>query len=63
MTATKAYVGMANHRPDSRTPRRFSQASTATKPTDMATACPSSEGTAEVIAATPETTETATVIT
>jgi hypothetical protein len=52
---------MANAVPDSLTPRRFTRVSRTTKPTDSGTACELSEGTADVIAATPATTETATV--
>ena len=54
---------MAKARPDSLTPRRFMTVSTATKPSESATAWGASSGTALVIAATPATTETATVST
>ena len=60
---TKPYVGTANARPDSLTPRRLTSASTPTKPSERATAWGASDGTALVIAATPATTDTATVST
>jgi hypothetical protein len=44
-------------------PRRFASTSTTTKPTESSTACGASDRIAEVIATTPDTTETATVIT
>ena len=59
--ATKQYVGMAKAVPDSRTPRRFSRAMTATTITAMRARCPSRAGKAEARLATPEDTETATV--
>ncbi len=59
----KAYVGMANAVPDSRIPRRFSTMMTSTIPTDSATSCPCRDCTAEVMFATPELTDTATVST
>ncbi len=52
---------MAKARPDSLTPRRFTDVRSSTKPSDSATACGASAGAALVIAATPATTETATV--
>ena len=54
---------MANARPDSLTPRRFTDVSSTTKASESATACGASAGTALVIAATPATTDTATVST
>src|SRR5690348_12127329 len=62
-TATKPYVGIANTVPDSLTPRKFITASSATKPSDMATAAGRSIRNAEVIASTPAATDTATVST
>ena len=56
-------MGTANAFPDSLTPRRFMTVSSTTKPTDMETACRDRSGTADVIAATPATTDTATVST
>jgi hypothetical protein len=53
--------GLAKARPDSLTPRRLAMVSNATKPTEMTTACAARAGTALVIAATPATTDTATV--
>jgi hypothetical protein len=61
--ATKPYVGMANARPDSFTPRRFMTLRTTTNPIERPTAWGASDGTALVMAATPATTETATVST
>ena len=57
------WVGMANTIPDSRMPRRLTMTikMIATKP--MAMRCSKSDGTAEVIAATPAATLTATVST
>ena len=49
--------------PDSRVPRRFMIASSATSDTDSATACGARAGTAETMFATPAATETATVST
>ncbi len=54
---------MAKTRPDSLTPRRFIRVSSTTKATDRTTSWSLRAGTAEVMAETPETTETATVIT
>jgi hypothetical protein len=56
-------LGMANAFPESLTPRRFTRVSSITKPTERETACRESSGTADVIAATPATTDTATVST
>ncbi len=66
MTKVKAmneYVGTAKVRPDSLTPRKFATISKTTKPTESATACRCSDGKALVMATTPETTDTATVMT
>ena len=57
------YVGTAKARPDSRTPRRFASISSATHATDNSTACRCRLGAALVMATTPDTTDTATVIT
>jgi hypothetical protein len=57
------YVGAANARPDSRTPRRLAAASSATSPTAMSTRCWFREGNAEMMLSVPEETETATVST
>ena len=56
-------MGNANAVPDSLTPRRLTTARTVTKPTDISTAYGAKDVTAEVMATTPETTDTATVIT
>ncbi len=60
---TNRYVGAAKARPDSRTPRRFTTASSATKPSAIGTRCACNWGTAEMMLSTPEATDTATVIT
>jgi hypothetical protein len=52
---------MANTVPDSRTPRRFIKAITATTITAMIVACAFSVGNAEARFATPADTDTATV--
>ena len=52
---------MANAVPDSRTPRRFISAMTATTSTAMSVTCESSTGNAEARLATPADTDTATV--
>ena len=57
------YVGTANARPDSRTPRRLTRVSTATHPTASRTRWVLSDGTAEMTLSTPAATETATVMT
>lgn len=62
-TTTNPYVGTANARPDSRTPRRFATVSNATSPSDIGRADPASAGTAEVRLETPAATDTATVST
>src|SRR3954451_21066348 len=59
----KAYVGIANAVPDSRKPRRLSSMMTSTMATASSTSCPANEPTAEVMLATPELTDTATVST
>ena len=59
--ATKKYVGIANTTPDSFTPRRLTIMTNATKTSAMATRCSNNAGNADVICATPEDTETATV--
>ena len=58
-----AYVGIANTVPDSRTPRRFASVISRTNPSESSTLYGDSAGSAEVIANTPATTETATVST
>jgi hypothetical protein len=63
MLTTKPYVGIANTVPDSRTPRRFTSASSAVSPIEMPTACGVSTGNADTMFATPATTDTATVST
>ncbi len=52
---------MAKAVPDSRTPRRFSSAMTATTTTAISARWPSRAGNAEARLATPEDTDTATV--
>ena len=59
----KTYVGTAKIRPDSRTPRMFAIAIPATHSTPRAILWVASSGMAEVIAATPAATDTATVST
>ena len=54
-------MGIANTVPDSRTPRRFISAITATTITAMSVTCASSAGNAEARLATPADTDTATV--
>jgi hypothetical protein len=61
--ATNPYVGIANARPDSLTPRRFMTAITTMSPSEIPTACGPSLGNAETMLATPAATETATVMT
>ena len=61
--AMKTYVGTAKMRPDSRTPRMLARAMAATHTIPIATLCVDHSGTAEVIAATPAATDTATVST
>ena len=56
-------MGIAKVFPLSRTPRRLTAVNTTTRPTEIATVCGAAAGIAEVIAATPATTDTATVIT
>ena len=57
------YVGMEKSVPDSRSPRRLAKATNNTIATAMTTRQSKSAGNAEVMAATPEATLTATVIT
>lgn len=59
--AMKKYVGTANIRPDSRTPRRFPHAMNQMQSTDSHTRYGYRLPAAEVMAATPAATETATV--
>ena len=59
----KPYVGRANTKPDSRTPRRLTSTSTTSTPRLSSTACVESSGTADVTASTPEAIETAAVST
>ena len=61
ITRIKAYVGKLNAMPDSRTPRRLTTVSTTIDTTQSSTVCCSSDGYAEVIAATPDEMDTATV--
>jgi hypothetical protein len=59
----KAYVGTANAVPDSRTPRRFAAASSATRPSASQTRAGLRSGNAEITLSTPAETDTATVST
>src|SRR3954453_18335285 len=61
MLTRKAYVGTANMRPDSRTPRRLPQAMITMKPSAIGTRYGRKSPNAEYNAATPADTETATV--
>ena len=61
MLPTNRYVGAANSLPDSRMPRRFAMATMATAATHRMTRYRNSHGTAEVTAAIPAATLTATV--
>ena len=63
MHTTKPYVGIAKARPDSLIPRRLTVVRRTTHAIESATACGASDGTALVTAATPATTDTATVST
>ena len=56
-------MGSAKARPDSFTPRKLASVSTTTNPSESSTAYGARPGTALVIAATPATTDTATVST
>src|SRR5688572_27372477 len=58
---TKAYVGTAKSRDDSLVPRKFATVSSTTNTSAISTRHSRSVGYAEVIAATPAATETATV--
>jgi hypothetical protein len=60
-TTMKKYVGAAKMRPDSRMPRRFPSMINSTKARHSSTRTKRSSGTAEVRAATPAATLTATV--
>jgi hypothetical protein len=57
----KAYVGMANAVPDSRTPRRFSNVMTTTMRIATGARCAAMNGMAAAAFSTPEDTDTATV--
>ena len=61
MAAMNTYVGTLNAIPDSRTPRRFTNASTITAAMHSATACGARRGYADVIAAMPLEIDTETV--
>ena len=54
-------MGAANSVPAWRTPRRLATTRSAIRATPIGTACDLSDGTAEVTAATPDVTDTATV--
>jgi hypothetical protein len=58
---TNRYVGSANARPDSRTPRRFAAVRKTTNPTAIGTRPEFRAGAAEMMLSTPADTETATV--
>ena len=66
-----AYVGTVNSRPDSRRPRRLAKVTKMMRPMQMRTRLrsgwsarsPASDGNAAMMAATPDATDTATVIT
>jgi hypothetical protein len=58
-----AYVGAANTTPACRTPRRFTASNTTMTATPITVVCGCKDGSAEVMAATPEAIETATVMT
>src|SRR4051812_26797700 len=59
--AMNAYVGTLKTTPDSRTPRRFTTVSSTIDQTQRRTVCGIRLGYADVIAATPDEIETATV--
>ena len=61
MLRMKKYVGTANRRPDSRTPRRFPYAITTTKKMAISSAYGESTDAADTSAAVPAATDTATV--
>ncbi len=61
MPARNRYVGTANARPDSLTPRRFAAVSSATNPTAIGTRLSFRSGNAEMTASVPAETDTATV--
>ena len=63
IAAMKAYVGTANIAPAWRTPRRFPASRITLTPTPIHTVAGCIDGYAEVMAATPEAIETATVMT
>ncbi len=56
-----AYVGAANARPDSRSPRRFTAVSSTTIPTQIDSVCGARPGNADTRFDTPEVTDTDTV--
>ena len=62
-TVTNPYVGIANARPDSLTPRRFISASRVTRAMFSGTVAGAIRGNADTMFATPAATETATVST
>ena len=62
MQRMKPYVGIAKRVPASFTPRRFARVTRITKNTDISTRYGDSDGIAEMIATTPATVETTTVI-
>ena len=63
IAAMNAYVGAANRAPACRTPRRFPASRTMITPTPIQVVAGWRDGNAEVMAATPEAMETATVMT
>ncbi len=63
MPSMKPYVGMAKNVPDSRTPRRFSAASTSTRMLAQNASCPETNPMAEAAFWMPEEIDTATVST
>ena len=58
-----AYVGIAKIEPDSRTPRRFASVMRRMKMSEISTLYGRSDGSADVMAKTPATTDTDTVST
>ena len=62
MHRMKPYVGIAKSVPASFTPRRLASVTSSTKKTDISTRYGASDGIAEMIATTPATVETTTVI-
>ena len=61
IAAMNMYVGAANNAPAAFTPRRFPNTRTAITTSPSGTVAEVTEGMAEVMAATPEATDTATV--